>query len=333
MTPKKKVKVVLNGLTTQSEVDLMMQSAAATLGFDVSLANVTLDYRGKHINLEIVFEKNEIPEGLAQELKDYINTLLGVDKTLMLPAGGRIEDFESLGAAGTVVTSNLIALGEAPFTANASMFAVDPGGGPSCEFVISADGEGTGGGAGNALEIKDNNNAINQFGTDHLMSGGIGVNPAPNGYTSINAVEMKMKVKLKYVAALSDSFQQPAYWFTTSIGSLKCYKHDVGGVDSGLWRVQFVPPPGFVLATGALTQTMAFVDDQYEDMALKIDPVTGNTTWSFGSVSGSGSAGLNGVGAPGVSITTRTQFITDPGTHTQDSQYIDDLEINILDAN
>lgn len=143
----KKIKVKLNALTTAEEIEELRKLAAEAAGVPVTLANAVVDYKGKHVRLEIFFDVTVTKEAL-KAAGTFINSLVGVDGTIAFPIGGSVQDFEAL-TVGQEYTQVVLDSGSTDLTLDllTSIVGVDK----TAKWISSADGQ-----AGKGIAITDN---------------------------------------------------------------------------------------------------------------------------------------------------------------------------------
>jgi len=319
-------KIVLNmeGFSTEADINDAIAKINASLPNDKAAqkANVVKDANGKVFKVEVGLPG----DATAQEHLDARDAALanpGVATAPISPVGGACENFDAL-TSGAVITS--LNLGTAPLVVTWPMTPnPHPGSGnPTGEWRVSPDNEGVGG-TGKGLILTDIHLAGDGSApsVQHILSAQTDYLGSVDGYTQINAFEIKVMVKAKEAGKnLGDTLHSHGHTINFGDNTLRVFR--TNALDWALLASAGRKNNAFA--------TIPFVENQYEQLILRLNVGGLLLDWQFGSASGTLTRTF---AAPqttlSYSVISQDLFTTD-GNKNQVEPTIDDLCVTLLDA-
>ncbi len=188
-----KVKIKMENFATEQDFEAAVSSMNESMGDgnNATPAQQVRDANGKLIAVEVGIPSNLTAAEKKAARDAAINNNPGVSKASIIPVGGRIEDFEAIGAEGTDLKANSIQFGDASLSLSANWLdRTSSFGGLSSDprhIEQSAVGEGKGG-TGQAARARHGGTATNSG--RKAISAWLAMDTANNGISDVTSMKI-----------------------------------------------------------------------------------------------------------------------------------------------
>ena len=319
----KVIKIDMTSFSDEADANSAMNAMNASMpaGQSATPAQKVTDNNGKLISL-IVAVPDNLTSQQHQDVRDAaLSASPGVSSATAIPTGGPGQDFESLGAPGTIITSPL-QVGEAPLTLDMNISTA-----ATNDMKISAAGEGFGGnGSALVLESSVTSGPLQGSVYQHRNQGGFLLFGFQNGLPSgFSGIEYKCEFNFADKSGAKGDLGHGELFSTAIFGTMTTELNISRNTSGGFYDIYLSHNDGAV----SVFATLPYVADQYETMSIKVD-AAGNVSASFGSWS---SGVLSGVPATYEGMQQQiwiTDSQSDTSAITQQGILMDNIETTIL---